>query len=45
MAKAYYHHLPTVLCKVLGVYSIGYHNKETGKKVICTFSLLKDNVS
>lgn len=34
MAKAYYHNLPTVLCKVLGAYSIGCHNKETGKKMM-----------
>lgn len=34
MAKAFYHNLPTVLCKVLGVYTLGYHNKETGKKVM-----------
>lgn len=23
---------PTVLCKILGVYQIGYHNRETGKR-------------
>ncbi len=33
MAKAYYHNLPTVLCKILGVYTVRYDNKETGKKV------------
>jgi hypothetical protein len=32
MAKAYYHNLPTVLCKILGIYTIRYDNKETGKK-------------
>lgn len=32
MAKAYYHNLPTVLCKVLGIYTIKSDNKETGKK-------------
>ena len=40
MAKAYYHNLPTVLCKVLGVYTIGSHNKETGKKVPKTIFIL-----
>ena len=34
MARAYYHNLPTVLCKVLGVYTVCSHNKETGKKVV-----------
>eukprot|EP01041_Mallomonas_annulata_P002649 gene2649-5200_t len=34
MAKAYYHRLPSLLCKILGVYQIGFHNKVTGKKVI-----------
>lgn len=55
MAKAYYHNLPTVLCKILGissfnamkfkfvfdlkiycsgVYTVRYHNKETGKRVV-----------
>ena len=33
MAKAYYHNLPTVLCKILGIYTVRYDNKETGKKV------------
>lgn len=36
MAKAYYHNLPTVLCKILGVYTVRYDNKETGKKVCIT---------
>jgi hypothetical protein len=34
MAKAFYHGLPTTLCKILGVYQIGYHNRVTGKKVM-----------
>ncbi len=34
MAKAYYHSLPTVLCKILGVYTVRFHNKESGKKVV-----------
>lgn len=25
-------HRPTVLCKIVGVYQIGYHNRETGKR-------------
>jgi 1-phosphatidylinositol-3-phosphate 5-kinase len=33
MAKAFYNNIPTVLCKILGVYTLGFHNKETGKKV------------
>jgi len=34
MANTFYHKLPTALCKILGVYQIGYHNKVTGKKVM-----------
>lgn len=34
MAKNYYHSLPTVLCKILGVYTVRFHNKESGKKVV-----------
>lgn len=33
MAKAYFHNLPTVLCKILGIYKVKFHNKETGKKI------------
>ena len=32
MSKAFFHKLPTVLCKIVGVYQIGYHNKVTGKR-------------
>ncbi|KAG5190221.1 hypothetical protein JKP88DRAFT_175957 [Tribonema minus] len=32
LAKAFFHKLPTVLCKIMGVYQIGYHNKATGKR-------------
>lgn len=34
MGKAFYHGLPTTLCKILGVYQIGFHNRITGKKVM-----------
>ena len=34
MVKAFFHNLPSVLCKIMGMYTIGYHNKETGKKVL-----------
>lgn len=34
MQKVFYLGLPTILCKVLGVYQIGYHNRMTGKKVM-----------
>ena len=39
MAKAFYNNIPTVLCKILGVYTLGFHNKETGKKVHRNFFL------
>lgn len=32
LSKAFFHGLPTVLCKIVGVYQIGYHNRVTGKK-------------
>ena len=31
LSKAFFHDLPTVLCKIVGVYQIGYHNSVTGK--------------
>jgi 1-phosphatidylinositol-3-phosphate 5-kinase len=34
MSRAYYHHLPTVLCKILGVYTVRYDNKDTGRKAV-----------
>lgn len=34
MAKIYYHDLPSVLCKILGVYTIRYDNKESGRKMV-----------
>lgn len=36
MQKVFFLGLPTFLCKVLGVYQIGYHNRITGKKVFCS---------
>jgi hypothetical protein len=32
LSKAFFHGLPTVLCKILGVYQIGYHNRVTGRR-------------
>jgi len=32
LSKAFFHGLPTVLCKILGVYQLGYHNRVTGKR-------------
>lgn len=34
LGKAFFHGLPTMLCKIVGVYQIGYHNRETGKKTM-----------
>jgi len=34
MSMAFYKDLPTVLCKILGVYTISYQLGETGKKII-----------
>lgn len=32
MSKAFFHKMPTVLCKIVGVYQIGFQNKVTGKR-------------
>ena len=34
LSKACFHGLPTVLCKIVGVYQIGYHNRVTGKRTM-----------
>ncbi len=33
MAKVYFADLPSVLCKIFGVYKVGSHNKETDKRI------------
>jgi len=33
MNKAYYSPMPSVLCKIFGMYKVFSHNKETDKKV------------
>ncbi|KAL3939330.1 MAG: hypothetical protein SGBAC_005933 [Bacillariaceae sp.] len=32
LSKVFFHGLPTVLCKVVGVYTISFHNRVTGKR-------------
>lgn len=32
LSKTFFQPLPTVLCKIVGVYQIGYHNRVTGKR-------------
>jgi hypothetical protein len=34
MSKAYYHNLPTVMCKILGVYTVRFDNKDSGRKAV-----------
>lgn len=34
LSKAFFHGLPTMLCKIVGVFQIGYHNRETGKRTM-----------
>lgn len=34
LSKSFFHGLPTVLCKIVGVYQIGYHNRVTGKRTM-----------
>lgn len=33
MNKAYYSPMPSVLCKIFGVYKVASHNKETDKRL------------
>jgi hypothetical protein len=33
-SSIYLSYRPTVLCKIVGVYQIGYHNRETGKRTM-----------
>lgn len=34
LSKSFFHGLPTILCKIVGVYQIGYHNRATGKRTM-----------
>ena len=34
LADSYVYKKPTVLCKIIGIYQVGYHNKISGKKVM-----------
>ena len=34
LADAYTDRKPTVLCKIMGIYQVGYHNKVTNKKIM-----------
>ena len=33
MSKTYFTSMPSVLCKIFGVYKVGSHNKETDRKI------------
>ncbi|CAN0101264.1 unnamed protein product, partial [Ectocarpus fasciculatus] len=45
MSKAFFHKLPTVLCKIVGVYQIGYHNKGTGKRQMDQVGWLEEHLT
>ena len=34
LSKAFFHGLPSMLAKIVGVYQIGYHNRVTGKRTM-----------
>ena len=36
---------PTVLCKIVGVYQIGYHNRETGKRTMEQVAVMQVSLS
>ncbi|GMI55924.1 hypothetical protein ScalyP_jg1490 [Parmales sp. scaly parma] len=42
MSKSFFHGLPTVLCKVVGVYQVGYHNRVTGKKDMVQVAVMQN---
>ena len=40
--KAFFHGLPTVLCKIVGVYQIGYHNRVTGRRTMDQVAVMQN---
>jgi 1-phosphatidylinositol-3-phosphate 5-kinase len=42
LSKSFFHGLPTVLCKIVGVYQIGYHNRVTGKKTMEQIAVMQN---
>jgi len=42
LSKAFFHGLPTVLCKIVGVYQIGFHNRATGKRSMEQVAVMQD---
>ena len=42
LSKAFFHGLPTVLCKIVGVYQIGYHNRVTGKRTMDQVAVMQN---
>jgi 1-phosphatidylinositol-3-phosphate 5-kinase len=42
LSKAFFHGLPTVLCKIVGVFQIGYHNRVTGKRTMEQVAVMQD---
>jgi len=42
LSKSFFHGLPTVLCKIVGVYQIGYHNRVTGKRTMEQVAIMQN---
>ena len=42
LSKAFFHGLPTVLCKIVGVYQIGYHNRISGKRTMDQVAVMQN---
>ena len=42
LSKSFFHGLPTVLCKIVGVYQIGYHNRVSGKKTMEQIAVMQN---
>jgi len=42
LSKAFFHGLPTMLCKIVGVYQIGYHNRVAGKRTMDQVAVMQN---
>ena len=44
LSKAFFHGLPSMLAKIVGVYQIGYHNRVTGTRTMDQVAVMQVNV-
>jgi hypothetical protein len=41
LSKSFFHGLPSMLAKIVGVYQIGYHNRVTGKRTVEQYAVMQ----